>query len=271
MSASGSRGPAILGVALLTAACLGVPAPPTGLEELVDLPQSLPRGPVAARRFLQEGDAAWERRDDPGMADAARLAYWHAIAADPQQPDGYWKAARASILVGRLLKGKEARGDAFRRGLRTAQLLLAREDGIAQAHYYYALNLGLLAKEHPTRGHEAVKEMLPHLQKAIELAPQLDRAGGYRTLALVYLRAPGWPASVGDEEAGLEYSLLAVEKAPDYPGNHLALAEAWIAMGDRPKAHTEIERARDLAAQPLWTERERDEFLDQAMSLTDRR
>ncbi len=257
-------------MALLTAACLGVPAPPIGLEELLDLPDSHPRGPAAARRFLHEGDAAWERRDDPGMPEAARQAYWHAIAAEPRQPDGYWKAARASILVGRLLEGKEARGDAFLRGLRTTQLLLAREDEIAEAHYYYALNLGLLAKERPSRGHEAVKEMLPHLERALELAPQLDRAGGYRTLALVYLRAPGWPTSVGDEEAGLEYATLAVEKAPDYPGNHLALAEAWIAMGDKPRAHTEVERARELAAQPRWTQRERNDFFEQATSLAER-
>jgi tetratricopeptide (TPR) repeat protein len=255
--------------ALLTAACLGVPAPPAGLEELVDLPDSLPRGPAAARRFLHDGDAAWDRRDDPGMPEAARQAYWHAIAADPQQPDGYWKAARASVLVGRLLESKEARGDAFLRGLRTTQLLLARGDEIAQAHYYYALNLGLLAKERPTRGHEAVKEMLPHLERVIELAPQLDRAGGYRTLALVYLRAPGWPTSVGDEEAGLQYATLAVERAPDHPGNHLALAEALLAMGDRPEARTEVERARELAAQPGWTLRERNDFLEQATSLAD--
>ncbi|MEE8386660.1 MAG: tetratricopeptide repeat protein, partial [Dehalococcoidia bacterium] len=253
--------------AVLAAACLGVPAPPTGLEELVDLPDSLPRGPAAARKLLDEGDAAWTRRDDPGMPEAARRAYWHAIAADPQQPEGYWKAARASVLVGQLLEGKEARGDAFLRGLRTTQLLLAREDELAQAHYYYALNLGLLARERPTRGHEAVKEMLPHLERAIELAPQLDRGGAYRTLAMVYLRAPGWPTSVGDEEAGLEYATLAVEKAPDHPGNHLALAEALIAMGDKPRARTEVERARELAAQPRWTQRERNLFLEQATSL----
>jgi len=256
--------------ALLTAACLGVPRPPAGLEELVDLPDSHPRGRAAARRLLHEGDAAWDRRDDPGMPEAARQSYWHAIAADPQQPDGYWKAARASVLVGQLLEGKEARGDAFLRGLRTTQLLLARDDEVAQAHYYYALNLGLLAKERPTRGHEAVKEMLPHLERAIELAPQLDRAGGYRTLALVYLRAPGWPASVGDDEAGLEYATLAVGNAPGYPGNHLALAEALIATGDRPKAHTEVERARELAAQPRWTHRERNDFLEQATSLAEK-
>ncbi len=201
------------------------------------------------------------------MPEAARQAYWHAIAADPRQPDGYWKAARASVLVGQLLEGKEARGNAFLRGLRTTQLLLARDDELAQAHYYYALNLGLLAKERPSRGHKAVKEMLPHLERAIELAPQLDRAGGYRTLALVYLRAPGWPTSVGDEEAGLEYATLAVEVAPGYPGNHLALAEALIAMGDEPRARTEVERARELAAQPGWTRREREDFLEEIASL----
>lgn len=262
-----AAGRLVFGTVLFAAGCLGVPAPPTGLEDLVDLPESVPGGPAAALRYLQEGDAAWERRETPGMPDAARRAYWHAMVADPQQPDSYWKAARASILVGLLLQGKEARGEAFLHGLRTTRLLLAREDEIAQAHYYYALNLGLLAKERPSRGHEAVKEMLPHLKKTFELAPQLDRAGAYRTLALVYLRAPGWPASVGDEEAGLEYATLAVENAPDYPGNHLALAEAWIATGNRRKAQTEVERARELTAQSHWSLRERADFSEHAASL----
>jgi tetratricopeptide (TPR) repeat protein len=195
------------------------------------------------------------------------VGYWHAVAADPRRPAGYWKAARACVLVGQLREGKEARADTFVRGLRTTQLLLEQDDSVAEGHYYYALNLGLLAKERTSRGHEAVKEMLPHLEKAAELDPDLDEAGAFRTLALVYLRAPGWPTSVGDEEAGLDYARLAVEQSSGHPGNHLALAEALLANGERDEARAALARARQLAADTSWTRFDGEEFQQQAASL----
>ena len=259
--------PAPLAAVFLCAACLGVPPPPAGLHELVDLPESLPKGPAAASRFLAEADVAWQRRDDPAEVETALQGYWRAVAADPREPAGYWKAARACVLLGQLQEGKEKRAETFLRGLRTTQLLLERDDSVAEAHYYYALNLGLLAQERPTRGHEAVKEMLPHLERTAQLDPDLDGAGAYRTMALVYLRAPGWPTSVGDEAAGLDYARRAVERFAGHPGNRLALAEALQANGKRDRARAELDKARELAAGQDWTGFEREDFGLQAAAL----
>lgn len=242
------RTAAPLVVVLLGLSCLGVPLPPAGLEELVDLPEALPRGAAAAAAFEADGDRAWDARDDDGMAEAARLAYWKAVAADPGHEAAYWKAARASALVGQLAEGKDSRADAFERGLRTAQLLLAERPELPEARYYYAINLGLLARERASRGHEAVKEMLPHLEAVAAERPDLEQAGARRALALVYLRAPGWPTSVGDEEAGLENARQAVEHSPGHPGNHLALAEALEAVGEPEGARQALDRAAELAA-----------------------
>ncbi len=251
-------------VLTLFLSCLGVPPPPSGLAELVDLPDSLPRGAAAARSFEDEGDAAWAQRDTVGMPEAARLAYWKAAAADPEQDSSYWKAARASSLVGRRARGKEARADAFERGLHTAQLLLDRRPDLPEAHYYLATNLGLLARERPSRGHEAVKEMIQHLEEVAQTAPELEEGGAERALALVYLRAPGWPTSVGDLEAGLRHALRSVEQAPAYPGNQLALAEAWEANGDWDQARTVLDHASTLIEAGSWNRSERITFLNDA-------
>ena len=53
-----------------------------------------------------------------------------------------------------------------------------------------------------------------------------QRAGPDRVLALVYLRAPGWPSGPGDADLGLDHARRAVEIDPEYPPNRLALAEA---------------------------------------------
>lgn len=251
----------------LCLSCLGVPPAPSGLAALVDLPDSLPRGPVASLEFEAEGDAAWARRDTAGMAEAARLAYWKAASADPERDTAYWKAARASSLVGRQARDKEARADAFERGLQTTQLLLDRRPDLPEAHYYFATNLGLLARERPSRGHEAVKEMIPHLERVASDAPELEQGGAERALALVYLRAPGWPTSVGNPETGLQHALRSIEQAPDYPGNHVALAEAWEANEDRERAQAALNRAAELIETGVWTRSERVTFLDDAESV----
>jgi len=245
---------------LAAAGCAGVPRPAGGLLEVADLAGSPPEaGPEAAALLLREGDAAWERRDDPAEPGRARLAYWRAAAADPSLYEAYWKAARASIPVGEGAADDAARAAAFERGARTAQLALDLDPAPAEAHYYYALNLGLLARERPSTGVESIKAMLFHLEQALAVDPELDQAGPRRTLALVYLRAPGWPTSVGDEEAGLEQARRAAATAPGYPMNQLVLAEALVANGLEDEARAALALARELLAAGPWRDAERRE------------
>jgi len=257
---SGGAWRLLAAAALVAAGCAGVPRPAGGLLEVADLEGSpAEAGPEAAQRLLREGDAAWERRDDPAEPGKARLAYWRAAAANPTLYDAYWKAARASIPVGEGAVDGKARAAAFERGARTAQLAIALDPARAEAHYYYALNLGLLARERPSTGIESIKAMIPQLKQALAVDPGLDQAGPQRTLALVYLRAPGWPTSVGDEEAGLEKARLAVAAAPGYPMNQIVLAEALIANQLEDEAREALARARELLASGQWRASERRE------------
>jgi len=66
-------------------------------------------------------------------------------------------------------------------------------------------------------------------------------------LALVYLRAPGWPLGPGDPEGGLAAAQKAVSLAPDHPPNQLALAEGLAQSGRRDEARAVCERALALA------------------------
>ena len=224
--------------------------------------------PDHARRSLEEGDSAWERRYEPGGLEAARRAYFEAAAADPSLYDAYWKAARSSNAIGERAASPEARADAFRRGVGAARLGIERQPDRAEAHYLYALSLGLHARERPSTGVESVKEMVPHLDQAAQADPDFDFAGPHRALALVYLRAPGWPVSVGDEAAGLTEARTAVERAPEYPPNHLALAEALAANGMPDEARDAVRQAIALAGSGPWTDEERRGFRDEADRLS---
>ena len=89
--------------------------------------------------------------------------------------------------------------------------------------------------------------MVAALRRAIASEPRLDGAGPHRVLALVYLRAPGWPAGPGDTLAGLAEARLAVTLAPEHPANQFALAEALRRNGRADEARTAYALALDLA------------------------
>jgi Tfp pilus assembly protein PilF len=105
--------------------------------------------------------------------------------------------------------------------------------------------------------------MLERLADAEAADAGYDDAGPARVRALVLIRAPGWPLGPGDLEGGLAAARRAVALRPEYPPNHLALAEALAKTGDLDGARKSYERARDLA-QALPSATDRDGWLREA-------
>lgn len=107
-----------------------------------------------------------------------------------------------------------------------AQHCLARAPQSAACDYWLGIALGLQAREKPTTANDGLEQMVAALRRAIERDAGYDHAGPHRVLALVLLRAPGWPAGPGDPESGLIQARAALQLEPAYPPNLLAMAEA---------------------------------------------
>ena len=121
------------------------------------------------------------------------------------------------------------------------------------------------ARERRTTALDALPRIVDLLEGVVERAPNLDHAGANRVLALVYLRAPGWPAGPGDPEKALDQARLAIERAPDYPPNQLCFAEALAAGGENVAA-AEVYRGA-LRSAGKWAgsgHREAREWLEEA-------
>jgi len=130
---------------------------------------------------------------------------------------------------------------------RDADACMAREPQNVVCLYGSAVALGLEARAHPTRAAELLRTMLERLASADSADAGYDQAGPTRVRALVLIRAPGWPLGPGDLDAGLAAARRASALRPDYPPNHLALAEALTKTGDAEGARLSYQRARDLA------------------------
>ena len=87
------------------------------------------------------------------------------------------------------------------------------------------------------------------LKKADAAAPTLDDAGPARVLALLLVRAPGWPTGPGNPDDALVEAQKAVSRAPNHPLNHATLAECLAATGDTDGAKVAYRRAIELGTQ----------------------
>ena len=122
------------------------------------------------------------------------------------------------------------REDLATRAVHAGQWCLEVAPDSPACRYRLAIAVGVQARERPGTGLDAMPTMLELLQAARSEDPELDRGGPDRVMALVYLRAPGWPSGPGDPDLGYEHAVAAVSIDSGYPPNHLVLGEALVML-----------------------------------------
>jgi Tfp pilus assembly protein PilF len=82
------------------------------------------------------------------------------------------------------------------------------------------------------------------IKKAMEKALNKDPnfASAHYVLGQLYMKAPGWPLSVGNLDKAKTEAALAVKLGPDYTVNHLGLAEVYVAQKDYTDAREELNK-----------------------------
>ena len=123
----------------------------------------------------------------------------------------------------------------------------------AALHYYRGLSLGILASTRGLSALRLVSQMETELIEARRLDAGYNHAGPDRCLGNLYSDAPGWPISVGGRSKARRALEAAVELAPGYPENHLALAEALVKWGENRKAAEALK-----ALDALWNAAQRE-------------
>ena len=204
-------------------------------------------GARSAAELVRAADTAWARRGDPRQAEEAQALYLDAGAADERSVDGLLGAMRTMAFRIERERDASVRARLAQQEVQLGQWCQRRAPAEAACDYRLALALGQQAREHRSTGKDALGRMVDLLRKAIAAAPSLDSGGPHRVLALVLLRAPGWPMGPGDPEAALGEARAAAGLFPDSADNQLALAEA-LGKNDSPDAaRAAYRRALELA------------------------
>jgi len=189
--------------------------------------------PADVDRLLAEGRAHFAKRPDRAEVRAAQDAYLAAAGADDARIEGLLGVARVSSYTIEHEPDAAERDRLVEAAIEAAQRCERRAPDRPACAYALALALGQQAREKPSTSHDGLDRMVKALKRVAAAEPGLDDGGAERVLALVYLRAPGWPLGPGDADAGLAAARKAVALAPAHPPNLLALAEA-LARNGRP-------------------------------------
>ncbi len=119
--------------------------------------------------------------------------------------------------------------------------------------YYYSINLGIAVRDSILTAMKYLGRLQRHLGRAVREAPELDSGGPLRTMGYLLIKAPPWPAGIGDPEKGIEMLRKAVEQFPDYPPNRIYLARGlWEADEDEDSALEIAKAAADSLRAGSW-------------------
>lgn len=159
---------------------------------------------------------------------AVQAAHWEEQALNDPRALLYGSACLISLAEA-AATGQD-QFDAAERSRRLAAAAAAadRWPKNAAAHYLLAYATGLVAEQRPLQALELVPLIEGEAQLAAELDGTIDHGGPDRMLGELYLRAPGFPVSLGDSSLAGEHYRRAVHLAPEKPANRLGLVEALL-------------------------------------------
>ncbi len=131
-------------------------------------------------------------------------------------------------------------------GIAACRKVIEQNSNSAPGHYYLAMDLGQLAQTKSLGALKIVGQMEAEFKTALQLDPTFDFAGADRGLGLLYLEAPGWPASIGNKSRARQHLQTALKLYPNYPENVLNLIEAELKWNDKHDALRELTALNEL-------------------------
>lgn len=231
--------------AILVASLLVGPACVRALRPVTPLPDL--ETTSTGRADIDDAERLWSTRDPDQVRRAAEA--FETRLASPTSDDGRFEAVvgavDAWVWLARNHPEEEARKDAATRAVRAAQWceIVRPELRDAECAYWLGAALGIQAQQRRATALDGLPRVVERFDTASRNVPEYRFAGPDRALALLLVRAPGFPIGPGDPEESLERARAAVGRFPDHAPNQAALGEALEALGRGDEAREAWSRA----------------------------
>ncbi len=205
---------------------------------------------LAAAELEERIAAADELWAEPRTVDRVQRALDICLESASPKNDwaALWRAARCAYWLAGHHPDEERRREYALTGAHLGAAAVERTPARPEAHYFHALNLGLLSRLEG-RGVRRVPLMAERARRVIELDEAYEHAGGRRFLGILCFNTMNNPlVAIGTIDDAMDNLRRACEIAPAYGGNQLAYAEVLLADERLDEARQRLER---VLASPL--------------------
>ncbi len=194
--------------------------------------------PIPAVSFEDQADASWTKRDVKGQTETAIAMWTEALNDSPHRAEILVKLTKA---CGRAVRHSEAPAEKIKwadQAREFAEKAVAENSQSSDAYAVQGEALGQWAEAHKgIHSPAAVKTAIQSLKKAIALNG--NNAYAHMLLSQFYRETPR--VLGGNKAKALDEGKLAVADGPGYAINHLALAKAYLAQGQKKACVAELE------------------------------
>jgi len=194
--------------------------------------------PAISSAVLAEADRLYLHRHQAKNLEDSLFFLGAQLKATTDQPALLWRLGRSLVRLGERQKTKSEKFAAYTRAeelLRKAVELAPREP---QAHFWLGIAMG---RRGQTRGILRSLFLIGPLRREMKTVLALDptSGGAHHVLGEMLMEIPALAG--GDKKKGVRELELAAQLEPDYSPHFTALAEAYIAMGEKAKAKAALE------------------------------
>jgi len=194
------------------------------------------------KALIAEGDSWYAQRSDLAKAKMAAEKYKDAIDADPDQPEAYWKLARALYWVGQHSE-KDEQVPVFEEGIAAAKKGIQLDPESVPGHYWLGVSYGLYGQAKGImKSLSLVDPIKKEMTEVIKRDPGYNMGGAYMVLGRMYFKVPGLFG--GDDKKAEDNLKKAIELGPNRWISHVNLAELYM---DQKK----YDKAKELLIQTL--------------------
>ncbi|MCX5795589.1 MAG: hypothetical protein NTY77_08865 [Elusimicrobia bacterium] len=194
--------------------------------------------PAISTAAFAEADRLYFHRHQARNLEDSISALEARLQASPDQPAVLWRLGRSLVRLGERRDAKPDKLADYTRAealLKKAVALAPREP---QAHFWLGIAMGRRGQVRGIlRSLFLVGPMRREMRTVLQLDPQ--SGGPHHVLGEMLMEIPA--IAGGDKKEGVRELELAARLEPDYSPHFTALAEAYIAVGEKAKAKAALE------------------------------
>jgi len=208
--------------------------------------------PDPNRTRLATADNLYDQRADLAKARQGTQVLHDVLSADPNNFDAWWRLARLDNFIGRQQDDGNDDKEAirtFEAGTDAGRHAVSLQKDRVEGHFWLGANYGLLAEEQGwIKGLRLLDTIRAEMETVVKLDPNYEEAGGQRTLARIYYRAPFFKG--GDKQRSIQLLEDCLRRFPTDSFSLLYLGDDYLAVGRRDEARQLYEKVVSLPADP---------------------